>query len=464
MRRRLSTIVGLAAALMLCLVAGCAGTNELDLPNAGRTVAYESGVPNFDMEAVVTWREGRPGVDLYLGIPRASLSYVRIDSIYSGAYEAAIRVGDEDGAVMQREIIMSDSLQTLSYDETREYEPVMDSTRIILDPGQYVIEVELNDQQSELSALRRLRVTVPSRPDELQLSGIRLQRQEGAAPMSPALALYLQAGFDTLRAVTEVHGAPERPIEVAMQLVRFRTDTSLAKAPTVFTPFRGSIEYRGVDYESADTLQTSRRTIEDPGDVVIEFVMPSLEKGMYQVAVAAQEAGSSGHVEQQRSFAVRSRDFPRIVDLNAMIRALSYIADRDEMERLRSAETPEEKRRRFDAFWGRLIPERQKATNLLEKYFERVQEANMLFSGYKEGWKTDQGMVYIVMGAPIEVELRPETITWYYSYDQDVRNRFVFRRVRHDRDVLPHTVLVRQPHYERTWNRAIERWREGEVL
>jgi len=159
--------------------------------------------------------------------------------------------------------------------------------------------------------------------------------------------------------------------------------------------------------------------------------------------------------------------FPRLTTLDELIDALAYIAYDRELAYIRAAPTPHEKKRRFDAFWGSLVQNRQVAANLLKLYYSRVEEANLFFTTYKEGWKTDQGMVYIVMGPPVVVEHFFDTEVWYYSYaDRDPLNTFTFERARPygANALFRNYFLRRRPIYEQMWIRAVERWRSGAVL
>ncbi|NNE71084.1 MAG: GWxTD domain-containing protein, partial [Rhodothermales bacterium] len=144
--------------------------------------------------------------------------------------------------------------------------------------------------------------------------------------------------------------------------------------------------------------------------------------------------------------------------------ALTYIATDDEMDRLRAATTPLAQKEAFDAFWGRNIADPNTAARTLERYFTRVEEANGTFSDFKEGWKTDRGMVYIVMGPPLYQEDSIEELRWFYSYDERNAGRyFVFDRVQGYPDELdmPHYVLKRSMEQEREWRLAVTRWRNG---
>ncbi|MDQ7041856.1 MAG: GWxTD domain-containing protein, partial [Rhodothermus sp.] len=119
----------------------------------------------------------------------------------------------------------------------------------------------------------------------------------------------------------------------------------------------------------------------------------------------------------------------------------------------------------FDAFWGRWVSDRRKAAWLLRRYYERIEQANLQFSSIKEGWRTDRGMVYVVLGPPYFVEEQLERQIWYYTYNErDPRYMFVFERVHPPGSVFVRYVLRRQPHYYDLWQRALRRWRTGQVL
>ena len=97
------------------------------------------------------------------------------------------------------------------------------------------------------------------------------------------------------------------------------------------------------------------------------------------------------------------------------------------------------------------------AARVIEQYYSRIEAANLLFSAYKEGWKTDRGMVYVVLGPPMRIEWTAEGERWHYSYNtSDPREVFYFNRVRGQgrQDVIDQYVLERHAYYSTTWRRA----------
>ncbi len=159
--------------------------------------------------------------------------------------------------------------------------------------------------------------------------------------------------------------------------------------------------------------------------------------------------------------------FPRPSTLHELIEAMVYIARRDEMKQLREAPSPQIARERFDSLWLSFRHDKQAAADLLNRYYSRVEEANRRFTATKEGWKTDQGMLFIVLGPPVEVMRSQDKETWYYDLrGNDAVNVYTFqRRLMTDGQMILQTYyLYRQYYYETFWDRMVSKWREGEVF
>ncbi|MFV1980946.1 MAG: GWxTD domain-containing protein, partial [Rhodothermia bacterium] len=347
--------------------------------------------------------------------------------------------------------------------------------RFVAQPGEYVVHAILLDMNSEETAERRQRLQVIGRIETgFSLSRMRVEGRDSRKQFEPIVSYHVPARLDSLRSVVELYNAPTgSDIEIAMVLVRFPSDMSVATPPYWLTPPIGSLPYRGVDFSKPDTLQSTRRTIRDVDeDLVIEFEFPALSRGSYRVYIEASITGSSENADagpqillrRRRNLSVKSEDFPQITRLNDMIEALTYIARDKELEEIYSATTVEQKRSEFDGFWGNLVSNRQQARTLVKQYYGRIEEANLFFTGHKEGWKTDRGMVYVILGPPMYVEYAFDSQIWHYSYaEQDYANAYQFRRVRPfgaEAD-FDNYILTRRPFYERTWTRQIERWRQG---
>jgi len=449
---------------------GCSRMAYLDSVNAGRTFAYEPGVPNFDLEALATVRGGQAGIDLYLSIPHASLVFLpEAEEGYTARFEAVVRLFDRKGDDLFDEYAAVDTVRVPTYEATQAFVPYGWTHRFPRASGTYLVEVVVTDLHSEQTARRRQRVEVTALGESrLALSRIRMEARREGMPYAPLLSLHVPAGLDSMRTSVELYNTRHlEDLVVEMRLMRFESDTASAQPPYGFTIGQG---FGLVRYDRADTLQVVRRRVQDlDEELIIEFDLPSLTRGIYRVDVRVGSEGGTGvpFLERRRDFAVRSASFPKITSLDEMVAALVYLAREHELEHIQAAGTPEEKKRRFDAFWGSIMPDRARAANLLQLYYSRIEEANLLYTTYKEGWKTDRGMIYTLFGSPLYVDTQLEYEVWRYSYDeQDPIGAFLFNRRRiYDSDgIFEAFMLEREAYYEAAWRRALQRWRRGDVL
>lgn len=467
----------LIGALLAALIgtAGCQSTSRLDAPGAGKTVSYAPGVPNFDIEVLPRVRSEISGVDLHVSVPHLSLIFVQEGRRYAAAFELTAEVYDEEGERLIRSRSWTDSVKVDSFQKTKDYRPFDLERWIELDPGTYVLRVRLLDRRTDRQAVRLKRVTVPeferARP---LLAPLYVESKAEGGAFRTVAALHLSSGEDSIRVASELYSAgPARQVDVRLALVRYETDSEVAIPPYWLSPNRGSLEYHGVDYGRADTVEQARYRIEDVGErAEIGFMLPDeMSAGMYRITLRTTVTGAGDRgdttLTESRDLSIKGPDFPSIAELDEVIEALSYIAREREIEEIREGATLEERRRRFDAFWGDLVGNKQRAADLIRRYYSRVEEANLFFTTYKEGWKTDRGMVYVVKGAPLFVEQYFEAEVWHYSYAQDPRQTYVFERVRPYRREgvqFDNYILMRRPYYERPWREAVERWRNGRVL
>ncbi len=144
---------------------------------------------------------------------------------------------------------------------------------------------------------------------------------------------------------------------------------------------------------------------------------------------------------------------------------MRYILTEGEMGALTARVDPYLQRRAFDRFWGDRIPDRRLAASTVRAYAERVVEANGLYSNQKEGWKTDQGMAYVLFGPPQRVERAFRSERWIYGAGPVSGLALEFEATEDLPDGWPYEVWVlrRGPAYDVAWQRARRAWRRGDV-
>ena len=94
-----------------------------------------------------------------------------------------------------------------------------------------------------------------------------------------------------------------------------------------------------------------------------------------------------------------------VKNLSASIRQLKYVASSRQIDTILRADTDADKLRLFEEFWKQLDPTPHTEKNeAMEEYYKRIEYANQNFKAFQEGWLTDKGHVYIVFGAPLNID------------------------------------------------------------
>jgi len=152
--------------------------------------------------------------------------------------------------------------------------------------------------------------------------------------------------------------------------------------------------------------------------------------------------------------------FPKVKDWEQMVQMVTYISTRKEHESLLLAT---DKKKALDQYWIGLTRNPDTAKDLIREYFRQIEFSNLLFTDFKEGWKTDKGMIYIVMGAPQEVNFYLDREVWSYGgMNESSKIRFTFARVKNI--LSPHYyTLNRSRAYQPVWFKNISLWRSGKM-
>ncbi|WP_158856857.1 GWxTD domain-containing protein [Lunatibacter salilacus] len=155
------------------------------------------------------------------------------------------------------------------------------------------------------------------------------------------------------------------------------------------------------------------------------------------------------------------KSFPTVSTWEEMVQMVTYISTRQEHENLLKAEN---KKLALDEYWIRMTRSEEKAKDLIREYFRQVEFANLLFTDFKEGWATDRGMVYIIMGPPSEVYFELDRESWIYlSNNSNSRITFTFARIKNILTPNYYT-LNRSRAYQPEWFKTITAWRNGMMV
>lgn len=152
--------------------------------------------------------------------------------------------------------------------------------------------------------------------------------------------------------------------------------------------------------------------------------------------------------------------FPEVKTPKELMEPVFYLATLAEYKDLR---TKSNKKLAVDDFWLKMGKNLEKSRELIRIYYNRVVYSNLYFTTNKEGWKTDQGMIFVLFGPPNRIQMTGSGESWYYyAKRKSSVVEFNFGRVQ---DAFSDQNMIWQKTSESQMyrNEAIRSWRNGKV-
>lgn len=148
--------------------------------------------------------------------------------------------------------------------------------------------------------------------------------------------------------------------------------------------------------------------------------------------------------------------YPAIIKPEQLQQPLRYITTKQEYDRISELKN---KKEGVDNFWLEHSGSKERAREMVKRYYNFVQDANTYFTSYLEGWKTDKGMIYIIFGPPTVVYKSMNSESWVYGSESNM-NSLTLNFVRIDNPFSENDfVLNRSSVYKIPWFNAVEMWR-----
>lgn len=155
-----------------------------------------------------------------------------------------------------------------------------------------------------------------------------------------------------------------------------------------------------------------------------------------------------------------SDNFPRVRSADDLLGPLIYLTSSAEFRDLRMQLN---RKLAVDNFWLGIAGNMEAARELIKVYYNRVVFANLYFTSYKEGWKTDRGMIYIVFGAPNILEKSSNTEKWTYITGKGNKPiELVFER-KENLFTYEDFQFIRDIDSNPYWKSAVQSWRKGKI-
>jgi GWxTD domain-containing protein len=165
--------------------------------------------------------------------------------------------------------------------------------------------------------------------------------------------------------------------------------------------------------------------------------------------------------------------YPIMITPEDMIDPLSYIANRDEIDQIKANSNL---KIALDNFWikcgGGNI---EKARELIRIYYNRVVYANIYFTSFTEGWRTERGMIYVIYGPPDKVYksldgeewgYRRQTVKSSWGGRYNVTEDYLFFTFKQRDNIFSDNdyFLSRSDALITQWDKAVLNWREGIIF
>jgi GWxTD domain-containing protein len=178
------------------------------------------------------------------------------------------------------------------------------------------------------------------------------------------------------------------------------------------------------------------------------------------------------NIKEGYTFLNMGASYPSMTTPEAMIEPLAYLASQDEIAVLRSSIKPKVA---LDDFWIKCGGNIEKARELIRIFYTRVQYSNYYFTSYKEGWKNERGMIYIIYGPPDKVYKTSEGEKWGYRKPviksswggrYKVSDDYIFFSFKKRENLFSDNdyYLSRSETLVTYWDQAILSWRKGIVF
>jgi GWxTD domain-containing protein len=350
-------------------------------------------------------------LDIFTQVGYDALSFVKRNELYEAAYEMTVSIFDSTSTLVS-EKLWTEEVKGVPFD--RSVSPGQSSVTqrmFEIKPGNYLLRVMMRDKESGVSRRVTRQILVSDYAgSDFSLSDILLLNRVGIQGEKRSITPNISSNVGTIAEAffvyIEVYNARK------LDSVRFVTEV--------------------VDTKSDRVLQVDTLVSLNPGrnERILRVPHAILPLGDFRLLVKARPAHEPPDEDTpslsttNRQIVVRWSGMPRSVkDLNVAIDQVRYIAKDDELSVLKDAQTQEEKQTRFMEFWKRRDPNPNTPRNeRMEEYYARVEYANKQFSHYIDGWRTDMGMIYIIFGAPnnvdrhpFEVDSKPYEVWAYYE-------------------------------------------------
>ena len=257
--------------------------------------------------------------------------------------------------------------------------------------------------------------------------------------------------------LTALNGSPKLENTVTENEI-FRIEYRRRPIDKLFIKYKNEVQ----PFATAPTALSAADKLEFKPDSIweqayspnINFMFP--DEGIYLVQTDTTQSEGLLLMNFGPSFPLENRT-------SQMVLPIQYLLTDAEFQRL-TREGNETPKMMMDNFWLSATGSTDRARMLIRVFYTRMSYANRYFTDFKEGWKTDRGMIYMIYGLPNNINKGSDTEIWEYTRRQQA-NPLTFTFERQPSDYTENYFVLQRGDAQPTfWRQAVESWRRGRVF
>ena len=347
----------------------------------------------------------------YIEIPYSCLTFIKKEEYYLALYQASISIVEKNKNKFGH-VVWSDSIKLSNYEETNSIirnRKHFSSFTVPIN-STYEINAELQDRDTRKKGLIKKKVDLKKYSKIPQLT-------------KPNFFLELKGdwGFKYGKIPTKGYRVRELGKGVDLQICGF-VDSSFYK----INVYLNNDQY-------IDTLIWGSEEKGTQGffNEIIFISSENLSGFKNDFKIVLKQNNKT--IEEKVSFSnFKSGVSTYVPNIEIAIKQMKYILTNSERKLLKK-ESKKNKEALFLKLWEKRDPTPTTELNeLMDEYYRRVKYADENFDGWRKGWESDRGMIYILFGPPDEIQRSNTSFSnntatvqiWSYY---NVNKRFIFR-------------------------------------
>jgi GWxTD domain-containing protein len=380
---------------------------------------------------------------LFFYMPRNILKFLPVDTNYFAKFSVDVRFTDlqDSSKIITKNWTSALDNQIAAKDTAADF-PLLFESNFAIKPSKYQLAIRITDvNDSNRWGYQQTMLEIPGyKSNDLQISDIQFATQISKSENPDEL--FYKNGFVIVPNPSKIFGTNLPRLFLYAEIYNLKHP-----AKEGYTA-----EFIIADEQENVIKEMPVKNFKKAGETAVlmhSFNIISLSSGRYFLYVRIKDQANQAVAQSKKMFIVyhEGESLSEITDFDSFFKDLDlvsselaenvvyYLLSDKERKTLKMLDL-EGKKKFFDRFWKERDPSPGTKTNenLIENY-KRYSEANQRFTTpNRQGWKTDMGRVYIIYGAPAQIEkhdfeqkILPYQRWYYYQLkDQPSQTEFIF--------------------------------------